>query len=90
MAEYYDKIALLGAGTFGEAWLCRYRKTGRLCAVKAVSVGALSDRERQQALNEVSVLARCRHINVIRYRDAYVSGLTLNIVMEYAEKGNVN
>ena len=36
---------------------------------------------------QVTVLSRCRHVNIIRYRDAYVSGTSLHIIMEYADGG---
>ena len=50
-------------------------------------MGALNEKERQQTLTEVEVLARCRHVNVIRYREAFLEDATLNIVMSYADGG---
>ncbi len=75
------------SGTFGQAWLSRHLPSGHLCVVKSVATRGLSEKDKEQALNEVSVLARCRHVNVIRYRDAFVTMTTLNIAMEYADKG---
>lgn len=41
------------------------------------------------ALNEVAILGRCRHVNIVRYREAFVISSVLNIVMDYAENGDL-
>ena len=35
----------------------------------------------------MAALAKCKHLNVIRYRQAFVDKGMLNIVMEYADAG---
>jgi len=92
MAGKYDRVDLIGSGTFGRAWLVRRTTTGRQYVLKEVKVSELSERDRGQATTEVQALSRCRHINVIRYREAFLtdsqeSGPLLCIVMEYAEAG---
>jgi len=89
MAGKYDRLDLIGSGTFGRAWLVRRVTTGRRYVLKEIRVSALTERDRGQATTEVQALSRCRHINVIRYREAFLcdSGPLLCIVMEYAEAG---
>jgi NIMA (never in mitosis gene a)-related kinase len=57
--------------------------------VKIIKILKLSEKELDQALTEVSILARCKHVNIIKYQDAFVDDGSLNIVMEYANGGNL-
>lgn len=52
---------------------------------------ALSDKEKQNALNEVRILASIRHANVIQYKEAFLdeSSQSLCIVMEYADDSDL-
>jgi len=92
MAGKYERVDLIGSGTFGRAWLVRRVTTGREYVLKEIKVSGLTERDRGHAATEVQALSRCRHINVIRYREAFLadshdSGPLLSIVMEYAEAG---
>ena len=89
MAAKYEKLKELGCGSFGKAWLSLDKGSKRKCVLKEIKVAALSNKEIDQALAEVAILATCRHHNVIRYLDAYVDrqNCSLNIAMEYADGG---
>lgn len=41
-------------------------------ALKRVKLGNLSDKEKQNALNEVRILASIRHPNIIGYKEAFL------------------
>lgn len=60
-------------------------------ALKKVNMSPLSQKERENALNEVRILASIHHPNVIGYKEAFIeeSEHTLCIVMEYADDGDV-
>jgi NIMA (never in mitosis gene a)-related kinase len=51
----------------------------------------LSQKERENALNEVRILASIKHPNVIGYKEAFIEDTEkcLCIVMEYADDGDV-
>ncbi len=87
MAGKFTKIELLGSGTFGRAWLVKNISTGKNYVNKEVTVTGLGEKAKEQSLTEVAALARCKHLNIIRYRHAYVERGMLNIVMEYADAG---
>lgn len=88
MAEKYSKLNMIGAGSFGKAWLVTKKDSGKKYVIKEVLVSGMSEKERSQSLTEVEALARCRHLNIIRYKDAFVAeGAVLHIVMEYASGG---
>ena len=87
MVDEYQKLRKIGSGTFGQVWLVVSRETAKQFVIKEVNVAGLAKQLRAQTLTEVEALGRCRHLNIIRYRDAFVHAGALNIVMEYAEGG---
>ena len=50
----------------------------------------LTEKETDQCVTEVMVLASCNHGNIIQYIDAYVEERCLYIVMEFADGGNIS
>ncbi len=56
-----------------------------------VKLGKLNDKEKDNALNEVRILASINHPNIIAYKEAFFeeSTQTLCIVMEYADGGDL-
>jgi len=51
----------------------------------------LSDKEKENALNEVRILASIRHPNIVGYKEAFLdeNSNSLCIVMEYANNGDL-
>jgi len=91
----YGRIKLLGKGTFGEAWLVVSKASGRNYVMKEMQTGAWEDKEKEQSMNEVNILASCNHINIVRYAGAYIvhKGLAserILIIMEYADAGDLS
>lgn len=91
MLSRYEKEKLIGSGTFGKVWLIRSQHSGHPYVLKEVQLKSMSSSEKQQAVTEVSVLARCRHRNIVRYKEACIEleKGTLSIVMEYADGGDL-
>lgn len=87
MANQYEKVNLIGSGSFGKVWLVRHNATGKRCVIKEVSVANMTEKGRTQTLTEVEVLARCRHINVVRYKETFLHNGSICIAMSYAEGG---
>ena len=87
MAGRFTKLELLGSGTFGRAWLVKNNSTGKNYVCKEVTVSGMTEKAKEQSLTEVAALAKCKHLNVIRYRQAFVDKGMLNIIMEYADAG---
>lgn len=54
-------------------------------------MGKLSDKEKENALNEVRILASINHINISAYHEAFIdeSSQSLCIIMEYANNGDL-
>ncbi|XP_072180994.1 uncharacterized protein [Diadema setosum] len=89
--EKYSYRKVLGAGNYGKAWLVRSRESNRPYVVKEINVSCMGEKDREQAVNEVAILGRLKHVNIIRYREAFVAGAggVLGIVMEYADGGDL-
>ena len=60
-------------------------------AMKKVKLQKLSSKEKENALNEVRILASINHPNVIGYKEAFFEDTTncLCIVMENADGGDM-
>jgi NIMA (never in mitosis gene a)-related kinase len=55
--------------------------------MKKVKIGQLKPKEKENALNEVRILASINNPYVIQYKDAFIceEGSTLNVIMDLAE-----
>lgn len=51
----------------------------------------LSEKEKENALNEVRILASIDHPNIVSYKNAFIDEVSssLCIIMEYAEEGDL-
>jgi NIMA (never in mitosis gene a)-related kinase len=57
--------------------------------MKKVALERMNDKERAAASNEVAILSRLHHPNIICHRESFMHGNDLCIVMEYADGGGV-
>jgi len=60
-------------------------------ALKKVKMGKLSVKEKENALNEVRILASISHPNVVGYKEAFFedSSQCLCIIMDYVDDGDL-
>ena len=65
------------------------KSNGKLYALKKVRLAALSEKEKENSLNEVRILASIKHPNIISYKDSFLDGSTLCIIMEFADGGDL-
>jgi NIMA (never in mitosis gene a)-related kinase len=81
----------LGKGAFGSVSICKRKEDGKVYAMKRVKISQLSTKERENALNEVRILASLSHTNIIGYKEAFFDeeSKTLNIVMDLADEGDI-
>eukprot|EP00668_Euglena_longa_P015333 GGOE01019406.1.p1 GENE.GGOE01019406.1~~GGOE01019406.1.p1 ORF type:complete len:664 (-),score=157.08 GGOE01019406.1:631-2622(-) len=87
--EKYEKVKVVGQGSFGAAVLVRNIDNGVLYISKEINVQTMSQKDRDAAQNEVEVLTRVKHPNIIQYVEHYNQGGVLHIVMEYADGGDL-
>ena len=87
----FEMIKDLGKGAFGSVHLVRRKADGNIYAMKRVKISQLNPKEQENALNEVRILASITHPNIIGYKEAFFEEdtKTLDIVMEYADDGDL-
>ena len=61
----YEKIRIVGKGAFGNAVLYRRKDDGLMCIIKEINMLDLNANDRQMALNEVKVLSKMDHPNIV-------------------------
>ena len=84
-------INKIGTGSYSEVYKVQRKSDGHVYALKKVSLANLSQKERENALNEVRILASIKNENIIGYKESFVidNGKTLCIVMDYAPDGDL-
>ncbi|KAG1667982.1 hypothetical protein FOA52_000626 [Chlamydomonas sp. UWO 241] len=80
---------LLGKGSYGKVYKVQRETDGQFYALKETELGAMSQAERMDAVNEVRLLVSISHPSVIRYHEAFLNGNKLCVVMEYAPFGDL-
>jgi serine/threonine protein kinase len=90
MVERFRQIRLLGEGSFGKCYLVENPADGSLLVLKDINIRGMSDREKQEALNEAKILKAFDHPNIVRCYDAYTTpDGKLCILMDYADGGDL-
>ncbi len=81
----------LGEGSFSEVYQVTRKSDNSVYAMKKVKMQKLSAKEKENALNEVRILASINHPNVIGYKEAFFEDATntLCVVMENADGGDL-
>ncbi|KAL7066797.1 protein kinase domain-containing protein [Cryptosporidium serpentis] len=85
----YIKIREIGSGSYGKAILVKDIYKGKEYVMKVINISKLSPSERKDAINEVKLLNSVRHPCIVCFRESFVEAGLLNIVMEYAERGDL-
>ena len=84
-------IKKLGDGAYSSVFKVRRHDDNDIYALKKVKMLSLSEKEKENALNEVRILASIEQPNVISYRDSFIDepSSSLCLIMEYADNGDV-
>ena len=81
----------IGSGAYSKVHKIKRKDDGQVYALKKVFLSKLSDKEKENALNEVRILASVSSENVVSYKEAFfeTTPSSLCIVMEYADGGDL-
>ena len=88
LLKHFKVLKFLGKGSFGSVYKVKRISDDKIYAVKEMDVKSMSQVEREEAVNEVRLLASVKHPNIVDYNEAFVDGNRLCIVMEYAAEGD--
>uniref|UniRef100_A0A0G4I686 non-specific serine/threonine protein kinase n=1 Tax=Chromera velia CCMP2878 TaxID=1169474 RepID=A0A0G4I686_9ALVE len=81
---------LIGRGSFGTVYRVQRKSDGRQLVAKRIKIREMSARHRQDALNEVDILAKIRCEYIVEYIGSFVENDCLHIMMEYCERGDLS
>ncbi len=87
----FEIIKELGRGAFGTVFTAKRKADGLIYAIKRVNISKMNNKDRENALNEIRVLASICHPNIVDYKEAFYDeeSSTLNIVMEFVDEGDL-
>lgn len=102
LAQPTIPLFFIGDGSYSSVYKVKRLEDGLEYALKKVKISHLSDREKENALNEVRILASIKHKNVAHTNKPFLTNLPhlfgnsyfyclslTSIVMEYADNGDV-
>ena len=89
--EDFQIISKLGEGAYSTVYKVMRIVDKKIYALKKVKLLNLSDKEKENALNEVRILASVKSNFVVSYKEAFFDekDRTLCIVMEFADNGDL-
>lgn len=87
--EKYERIQVLGEGSFGKVYLMRNRNERKLVCVKVIKIKNIPRKEREACNMEVDLLKRLNHPNIVGYRESFIANEALCIVMQYCDGGDL-
>ncbi|KAM6556713.1 hypothetical protein CsatB_003732 [Cannabis sativa] len=88
----WKKGRLLGRGTFGHVYLGFNSESGEMCAMKEVTLfsdDAKSRESAQQLGQEIALLSRLQHPNIVQYYGSETVDDKLYIYLEYVSGGSI-
>ncbi|XP_061353817.1 mitogen-activated protein kinase kinase kinase YODA-like [Gastrolobium bilobum] len=88
----WKKGKLLGRGTFGHVYVGFNKESGEMCAMKEVTLfsdDAKSKESAKQLMQEITLLSRLRHPNIVQYYGSESVDDKLYIYLEYVAGGSI-
>ena len=84
-------LSKIGDGSYSEVFKVKRLSDGQYYALKKVKLGKLSTKEKENALNEVRILASIENPNIVAYKQAFFedASSSLCLVMEFADDGDL-
>lgn len=87
--QNYELVKHIGRGSFGKVDLVRNTKENKEYVIKRIETADLNDKDRENIKNEVGILQKMRHPNIVAYKDCFIEEDSFNIVMAYCEEGDM-
>ena len=89
--DNFEILEKLGDGAYSIVYKVKRKIDSQIYALKKVKLQNLNEKEKENALNEIRILASIKSPFVISYKEAFIedSDSSLCLVMEFADKGDL-
>ena len=87
VSECYELVEVLGKGNYGEVQRAVQRETGRTCALKCIKKESIKELDGMR--NEIALLRRIEHPNVVRLLEVLETDSAMYFSMQLCEGGTV-
>jgi len=84
--DRYQRMDVLGEGTYGVVYRCLDKTTNRICALKKMRLDRTDEGIPQTALREVSILQEIHHENIVNLCDVICAEGKLYLVFEFVDQ----
>ena len=58
--------------------------------LKQINISKMNKTMKADAINEVTILSKLNHTNIVKYYDSFIDKIFLNIIMEYCSGGDLS
>lgn len=89
--DNFEKIKILGEGTYGKCYLVINRTNQELCVLKQIEIFGMSEEEINEAVREAHILEALNHPFIVKFLGSFQTKEGyLNIIMAYADGGDLS
>lgn len=87
----FEVVQKIGEGAFSTVYKVIRKSDQMMYALKKVKIAQLKNKEKENALNEIRILASIDHPNIVAYKEAFIDDQddTLCIIMEFLAGGDL-
>ena len=88
--QIYIRKKILGRGSFGTVYLVKHRDLTRYFAMKVIKKSSSKNKDEEEDLmNEIEILRKLDHPNILKITDFYSLKNEYNIITEYCQEGEL-
>ena len=87
--DIYIKEKMLGKGSYGVVYLVKHKQLHRYFAMKIIPKKHKSKADEENLMNEINILKKLDHPNILKITDFYSLKNEYNIITEYCQEGEL-
>ena len=88
--QIYIRKKILGRGSFGTVYLVKHKDLTRYFAMKVIKKSSSKNNEEEKDfMNEIEILRKLDHPNILKITDFYSLKTEYNIITEYCQEGEL-
>nr|XP_056712645.1 serine/threonine-protein kinase Nek5 [Euleptes europaea] len=87
--DKYEIVKKIGEGAFGKVFLARGKEDNQQCVIKEVNLTKMPRKEKESSQEEVALLAKMKHPNIVAFYSSLQEKNKLFIIMEYCNGGDL-